>query len=107
MDKKTVLKIIQDFINSLQKKGIKIDMLVLYGSYANMTYHEASDIDLVVVSQSFRGKSFWERVDILSEVIYELFQPIEAVAITPEEWTEKKSFVVDYASTGEIIYKAS
>ncbi len=107
MDKETVLKIIQDFINSLQKKGIKIDMVVLYGSYANMTYHEASDIDLVVVSQSFRGKSFWERVDILSEVIYELFQPIEAVAITPEEWTEKKSFVVDYASTGEIIYKAS
>ena len=69
--------------------------------------HEVSNIDLVVVSQSFRGKSLWERVDILSEVIYELFQPIEAVAITPEEWTEKKSFVVDYASTGEIIYIAS
>ena len=75
-------------------------MLVLYGSYANIAYHEASDIDLVVVSQSYRGKSLWERVDILSEVIYEIFQPIEAVAITPEEWTEKKSFVVDYASTG-------
>lgn len=107
MDKETVLVIIQDFIESLQDKGIKIDMLILYGSYAKMNYHEGSDIDLVVVSQSFREKSFWERLDILADVIYELFQPIEAVAITPEEWEEKKSFVVDYASEGEIIYKAS
>ena len=104
MDKKSVLKIIDDFKVVLQDRGVKIDKLILYGSYANMTYHEGSDIDLVVVSESFRQTSFWERLDIISGAIYEIFQPIEAIGMTPEEWDKKKSFVVDCASKGEIIY---
>lgn len=97
MDKGAVLKIIEEFMKVLQAKGIAIDMLILYGSYANMTYHEESDIDLVIVSKTFKEKDFWERIDIISEAIYEIFQPIEAVGITPEEWKEQKSLVVDYA----------
>jgi hypothetical protein len=35
-------------------------------------------------------------------VIYEVFQPIEAVAPTPEEWDKGESVVVEYAKNGEV-----
>jgi hypothetical protein len=41
---------------------------------------------VVIISDDFAGKGYWERVDILADVIYEIFAPIEAVAMTPEEW---------------------
>jgi hypothetical protein len=38
---------------------------------------------VVVISSDFIGKGYWERIDILTEVIYEIFAPVEAVAMTP------------------------
>ncbi len=64
--------------------------MILFGSYATGKYKEGSDIDVVVISDNFEGKNYWERIDILSDAIYEVFEPIEAVAMTPEEWERKE-----------------
>lgn len=61
---------------------------------------EDSDIDVVVVSPSFSGKSYWERIDLLTEAIYRVLAPIEASAFTPEEWKSEKSLMVDFARNG-------
>ena len=50
------------------------------------------------------GKSYWERIEILSDAIYEVFEPIEAVALTNEEWERGERMVVDYAKKGEVIF---
>lgn len=104
MDKNTVLEILSRFRKALESKGTKIDNLILFGSYATGTYKEGSDIDVVVISGDFSGKDYWERIDILSDAIYEVFEPIEAVAMTPEEWKKKESSIVDYVKEGEVIY---
>ena len=104
MDKKTVLEIISSFRKAVESQGIKTDKLILFGSYATEKYREDSDIDVVVISKDFNNKSYWERIDILSSAIYEVFQPIEAVAMTPEEWESGKSLIVDYAKGGEVVY---
>ena len=104
MDKNAVLEILSGFKKALEFKGIVIDKIILFGSYATGTYKEGSDIDVVVISADFRGKGYWERIDILSDAIYEVFEPIEAIAMTPEEWERKESPVVDYAKDGEVIY---
>ena len=104
MDKNTVLGILSRFRKVLESKGTKVDKLILFGSYASGTYKEGSDIDVVVISKNFSGKDYWERIDILSDAIYEVFEPIEAVAMTPEEWERKESLVVDYVKDGEVIY---
>jgi len=35
-----------------------------------------------------------------------MFAPIEAVAMTPEEWNRGDSFVVDFAQNGEVLFAA-
>jgi len=103
MDKKAVLKTIAAFRKSLESNGVRVKRLILYGSWSRNQQVEGSDIDLVVISDDFIDKDYWERIDILTDAIYEVFAPIEAVAMTPEEWKSESSEVCRYAKDGEIV----
>ncbi len=74
--------------------------IVLFGSHASGQAGEGSDIDLLVVSEAFEGKGYWERIDLLSAAIYDVFEPIEAVALTPEELERGESMIVQLAREG-------
>jgi predicted nucleotidyltransferase len=104
MDKKAALKILSRFREAIESQHVKVDKLILFGSYATGANREGSDIDVVVISRDFAAKDYWERTDILSQAIYDVFEPIEAVALTPEEWEKGESPIVEYAKTGEIVY---
>jgi predicted nucleotidyltransferase len=104
MDKGTVLKIVADFGRALESEGIKPQKIILFGSYSTGTQREDSDIDLVVISQDFTGKDYWARIDILSNAIFAVFKPIEAIAMTPDEWERGDSLIVDFARHGEVVY---
>jgi predicted nucleotidyltransferase len=80
-----------------------VDRLVLFGSYASGNWHDGSDIDVVVISDDFADKGYWQRIDVLTEAIYELFEPIEAVALTNEEWDSRASRIVSYAEAGQVV----
>ncbi|HOK66136.1 MAG TPA: nucleotidyltransferase domain-containing protein [Anaerohalosphaeraceae bacterium] len=104
MDKKTVLAVISDFQKALREVGIKPQKIILFGSYATGQQQQDSDIDLVVISEDFEEKGYWERIELLSAAIYKVFKPIEAVAMTPQEWQSGNSFIADYARNGEVVY---
>lgn len=103
MDKKSAVTILSSFRQQLEKKGLRVENLVLFGSCASDTCSDASDIDVVVISKDFECKDYWERIDILSEAIYEVFQPIEAIAMTPGEWESRKLPIANYAKGGELL----
>ncbi|MBX3055426.1 MAG: nucleotidyltransferase domain-containing protein [Anaerolineae bacterium] len=103
MGQDTVLKTVRQFKKVLESSNIQVEELILFGSHATGTGREDSDIDLIVISSSFADKSYWERIDILSEAIYQLFVPIEASAFTPEEWEAGQSLLVDYARNGVVV----
>jgi len=103
MDKETVLNIVNQFRDNITKKGIKIDRIFLYGSYANDTQRKDSDIDIVVVSDSFKGMDYWHRINILADTISDIFQPIEAVGMTNEEWNNKAFMAAEYAQNGILV----
>jgi len=104
MDKRSALNTLHNFRLALESKGIRIHKLILFGSYAQGKAREGSDIDVLVISDDFSGKDYWERIDILADAIYEVFEPIEAVALTSEEWEKGESGIVDYAKEGEVIF---
>ena len=106
MDKAAVLNAIRDFRAALEAQGVRPARIILYGSYARGDWKEWSDIDLVVISQDFAGKSFWQRTDLLVDAICKVRQPIEAVAMTPEEWDSGESIITRFAEGGEIAYQA-
>jgi predicted nucleotidyltransferase len=105
VDKSTVLAIISDFVEALEAGNITPQKIILFGSYSTGTQHEGSDIDLVVISEDFANKGYWERIDILSAAIAAVFKPIEAIAMTPEEWQRGDSLIADYARNGEVVYE--
>ena len=103
MDKEHAVDAAVRFSRALAGQGLTINKIILYGSYAQGTQHEGSDIDLVVISEGFAGKSYWERIDILTKAIYEVWEPIEAVAYTPEEWQAGNTTIYEYARNGNLI----
>jgi predicted nucleotidyltransferase len=106
MDKGTITEIAYRFSQALEARRIKPQRIILYGSHASGTASEGSDIDLVVISEDFNGMDFWARIDILSDILYEIFAPIEAVAMTPDEWEKGDSFIAHAARCGEVLYGA-
>jgi predicted nucleotidyltransferase len=103
MDQVAVLNVIERFRNALELKGVRSSRVVLYGSHARDGATQGSDIDLVVISDDFRGKTFWERIDILTDAIYEVMEPIEATAMTLEEWERGDSMICEFARNGRMI----
>jgi len=103
VDKRTVLNIVEQFKNNIIKKGIHVDHIILYGSYANNTQRTDSDIDLVVISDSFKNMDYWQRIDILADTISDIFQPIEAIGMTNEEWDNKTFMAAEYAQHGVLV----
>ena len=106
MDKRAVINILAQFKERLEAQGIRPRKIILYGSHASGTMREGSDIDVVVISDDFTERGYWERIDILAQAIYQVFAPIEAVAMTLEEWVKGDSFFVDYAKNGEVLFAA-
>jgi uncharacterized protein len=103
VDQTTVIKTLRQFKQALESRDIQVEKLILFGSQASGTAREDSDIDVFVISPGFADKGYWERIDILSEAIYQVFAPIEATAFTPEEWKNKRSLLIDYARDGVLV----
>ena len=106
MDKATVLEILGKYRVALEAYGIRSDRVILYGSFSHGNAREGSDIDVVIVSKDFEQKDFWQRVDVLAEAICDVRQPIEAIGMTPDEWSSGDSLIVEFAKQGELVYAA-
>jgi len=103
MGQDAVLDTVRQFKNALESNGVRVERMILYGSHAGGMARWDGDIDVVVVSPSFSGKSYWERIDLLTEAIYQVLAPIEASAFTPEEWKSEKSLIIDFAKNGVLV----
>lgn len=106
MDKVAAVGVADLFRKGIEARGIRVRKMILYGSFASGTSHEGSDIDLVVISDDFAGMDYWERIDVISDVVYEIFAPVEAVAMTSDEWERGESSVACYSRNGEVLFAA-
>ena len=64
-----VIQIIKDYAHVLKTQKIKVEKLILFGSYAKGAFKPSSDIDLCVVSPQFGKNRFEERVKLMKLAI--------------------------------------
>lgn len=98
---------ISDFIQQLQK-GLRVDAVVLYGSYAHGTPREWSDIDLAVISPDFEGVSVWKRQEMIAHLTVHRYPDIAPIGYPPSEYHNpgRHSFLREIIRTGRVVYKA-
>jgi hypothetical protein len=65
--------------------GIRVERAILFGSHVRGEARDDSDIDVLIVSSDFATLNTRERVERLGIAAARLWQPIEAVACTPDE----------------------
>ncbi len=80
-----VHKTIEEYKDRLIDMGIYPQRVVLYGSYANGSEREDSDLDLLVVSEDFEGMGLWDRLALLGRARVTIDRPMEILGATPAE----------------------
>ena len=84
---------------SLEKKGIVVKSVYLFGSYARGDYLKKSDIDLIVISDDWKEMPFLKRLDVINEIIWnENLGNVEVLPVTSEDVKEMGSVVLRDAS---------
>ena len=94
-----ITKLIKQFIHELEINQIHINKAILFGSYANGTFNEWSDIDLALVSDSFKGDRFKDR-DLIRKIKLTVSSSLEPIPYRPEDFTEEDPFVKKIIDTG-------
>jgi len=50
-----VIDIVRNYAREIQNSGVNLRKVILYGSFANETQHEWSDIDVALIADEFEG----------------------------------------------------
>lgn len=91
--------IINKFIKNLEDNNIKVEKAFLFGSYAQGTFNELSDIDLAVVSTAFNGERFGDRNKI-RRIKLNVSCDLEPIPYNPDDFNSNDPFVRRIIRTG-------
>ncbi len=96
-------------IKSIVEKLIKFykpDLILLFGSAANETISEDSDVDLLIVKET-KKHPIWRRVEVRKIIKADL--PMDIIVLTPDEFQKLKQsgsmFIKDILKNGKILYE--
>lgn len=102
----------QEKISEIVNKIISVynpDRIILFGSYANGTANENSDLDLFVIKNSDLPRP--QRSIQIRKLLFGLMIPIDLIVYTPKELEDLKKnkygFVYQVLKTGKILYERS
>ena len=107
MDKSEIREKLGNYIEAL-KQNFTVELVVLFGSYANGNPKKCSDIDVAVfVEKKGKGLDYIEESAMLFKLVRNIDVRIEPTLFYTDELKnyEKASFVNDILTTGEIIYQ--
>ena len=99
--------IVNRYVSELEKEGINVTEVILFGSYSSNTAKDYSDIDLAVISEDFRKLNLRERLEKLGIANINLQESIQALGYSPEQIRTRESgtFLDEILKTGEVIFK--
>lgn len=85
---------------------MKVDQLILFGSYCHNNFREDSDIDIAVISEDLDKMNILERIKILSQTPIKIDSRIELKGYGRNEFLhpEPASMLALIKKEGRIIY---
>jgi predicted nucleotidyltransferase len=102
MDKK-IIEVLKECKSALENMGIRVNRMIMFGSYATGKAKEGSDIDIAVISEDFKGMNLLERLETIGLAFAKakIMEPIEAMGYTEKEFNSKGkgTFVGDEIKT--------
>lgn len=90
-----IIQVVRRYLASLEK-DFRITQAYLFGSYAQGTAREDSDIDVALVSEDFRDTSEMELLGYLSQKTIPVNTALEVLAFTPEEMEQPDPRTLPY-----------
>ena len=99
-----IKKIVSRYMGELEKLGVEVSQIILYGSYAGGTPRAYSDIDVAVVSRSFAKLDIFERQELLGRAHHNFNEPLEPIGLTPKQLREKQGFTREIVERGVTIF---
>jgi predicted nucleotidyltransferase len=99
---------IDDFVRRLTS-AIRVEAVILYGSYANGRADEWSDIDLAIISPDFEGLSTWDRQEVIARASVGRPYRLAPIGYPSSEYHNpgRHSFLREIIRTGKVVYQAS
>jgi predicted nucleotidyltransferase len=103
-----IKRIVRDFVNELESRKIRVDKIILFGSYAQGTPRTFSDIDLAVISPSFGRKGILKIQEDLARAAGKYLSLIEAIGFSTQDFerAENASFLGEVKRKGKVVYSA-
>jgi predicted nucleotidyltransferase len=98
---------IRRYAEELERLGVPVERIILYGSHQRGAAHKDSDIDIAVFSEAFGPPQHVEFLGVLSEAKWTTEPMIEAIGFHPAvlEHLNLISFPHEIVSTGEVVYQ--
>jgi hypothetical protein len=99
---------LSEFIRLLQR-GINVEAVILYGSYAQGSPNEWSDIDVAVVSPDFESVPMWRRQEGIARLTVHRPAGISPIGYASSEYRNPAphSFLREILRTGRVVYQAA
>ena len=88
MVEKEIITKINEFIELLQKKRVRVNKVILYGSRASGKAQKDSDIDIAIISSDF-GKNRFKEGSMLFELAALVDTRIEPIPISLSAYQKK------------------
>lgn len=107
MSKKILSALVQYISTYLSHRGLRLDRVVLFGSYAQKQTRKDSDVDIAIVSEDFSGKDIFARAQMVrglrTGLTHRFAKPFDILFISKEEWKKKDSLMINYVRQGQEI----
>ena len=95
-----IIDTIEKFIELLKQENIRIEKVILFGSYAKGTYRLDSDIDLAIISPDFKEENCIKNMTLLLCKANILKADIQTIPFSVEEYNEPKGLLEEILNTG-------
>ena len=99
-------KAIEEFV-ALLNNGIRVECIILYGSYINGLPNEWSDFDVAVISPDFEGHPMWQRQETIARLTLNRDRRISPIGYPSSEYHNpgRHSFLGEIIRTGRVVWQ--